>query len=657
MRLASILFFLVFTTSLRAGEIDSLRRELSAKGLADTTRGNICAGIAYAYYTTDGMLDSALTYYQLALKHYQKSKNSSMISSAHAGVGLIYREKGMYNKALGHYLDAHRYAVESGDQNKIAKALSGIGVVHNILHDYDKAIYYYGEAEKINLKTGNKLGLASVYNNTALAYVDLGQHEKAIKYFNQALEINKKMKDLRGIATNCENLGLIYLNHLNDPNLALSNFSKSIGIWRGMKDRLSISITLQYIASALYNMKRFDQCIDTAGLSLQLARESSSHSSEMAAHEWLYKAYEAKGNLDLSFKHFKHFVALKDSLSNDNEIRKIAETQLKYDFDKERVLDSVRNQVNYQKKQAEVDKQKEFSLYLTIGLVLMLGFTIWIWFVLRKNKKARIEIANQKLLIEQKNSEVMDSIKYASRIQQAILPPDEQMLKTLPQHFVMYMPKDIVSGDFYWLEEKGDLVFIAVVDCTGHGVPGAFMSIVGRNGLNDAVNIAQLSSAATILDFLNKYVNEALHQTYEQSNVRDGMDIALCVWNRRTNTVDFAGANNPIWVHRKGTAAMQEFKADKQPIGNFVGQQLRPFTPQKIQVEKGDMLYLFSDGYADQFGGPKKKKLKYKRLKQLLLDISSKELVQQGDHLRKYIHEWKGDLEQVDDICVMGIKI
>lgn len=654
-----VLFFIALVNA--KSNTDSLKNAMIQSN-ARLEKAKLAIEVAENYYNNEGLLDSSFVYFEKALHLFKKQKDLEGISQSYAGMGLIYREKGIYTPALKNYLLAYDYALKSKSNKRISKALIGIGVVHHIKQDHKKALYYYRKAEEANIKNDFKPGLASVYNNTGLIYSDTHDAEKALNYFRKSLKIDLEINDERGIATVYENIGLIYLNELNDSKQALENFSNSISIWRKMNDRYSVSITLHYIASALFASKNYKSCVDTAKLSLALALESKSLSSQMSAHQWLYKAFEQLNQKDLAFDHYKNFTAIKDSISNDNGIREITEMQLNYDFEKQRDKDSIahefRKQIAMNKKQAIIESQQQINNWLIAGSVIMFLFIVWIWIVLQRNKKAKKEIALQKLLIEQRNLEVMDSIKYASRIQNAILPPEEQVQKLIPEHFILYLPKDIVSGDFYWFEERNDYLFFAVVDCTGHGVPGAFMSIVGRNGLNDAVNIAGLTSAPKILDYLNHYVNETLHQRFENSSVRDGMDIALCVLNKTTNEIDFAGANNPVWIHQKSKNDFIEFKGDKQPIGNFVGlYDIKPFNSKKIKLEKGDTMYLFSDGYADQFGGPKGKKLKYKRLKEKLITVCSNDLKFQKNSLVQLLNDWKGDMEQIDDICIVGIKL
>jgi histidine kinase len=278
-----------------------------------------------------------------------------------------------------------------------------------------------------------------------------------------------------------------------------------------------------------------------------------------------------------------------------------------------------------------------------------------------KVQERTVEIMHQKEIIEDKNKDILDSIKYARRIQEAILPPVHMERKLLKESFILYKPKDIVSGDFYFLEEKDEHVIVAAVDCTGHGVPGALMSVVGHNGLTRAVNERHYTQPSGILDYLNKSVNQTLRQTYEESTVKDGMDIAMCSFNFKNNTLQFAGAHNPLWRIRPSApgegAELTEIKADKQPIGAFMGEFQKPFTNHELEMLPGDVYYVFTDGYADQFGGERGKKFKTSQMKEMFLSIHKKPMAEQKEIILDAFNAWKGDLEQIDDVCVIGVKI
>jgi len=271
------------------------------------------------------------------------------------------------------------------------------------------------------------------------------------------------------------------------------------------------------------------------------------------------------------------------------------------------------------------------------------------------------EVVKQKEEIELKTKEleilfkqVTDSIHYAKRIQEAILPPNSLVKTVLPKSFVLYKPKDIVSGDFYWIDKKGDWSYFAAVDCTGHGVPGAFMSIVGYNLLKDILKTTERVEPSVIMDMMNDGVANTLHASTSNNQTKDGMDMSLCAINYKTMELQFAGAFNPLYIIR-GDELLQ-YKADKFPVGMFVGDKQK-FTNNTIQLQKDDKIYIFSDGYADQFGGPRGKKFMAGNFRNLLLAASKLPIDDQQKMLNRTIEEWRGNLEQVDDILIIGVNV
>jgi serine phosphatase RsbU (regulator of sigma subunit)/HAMP domain-containing protein len=272
------------------------------------------------------------------------------------------------------------------------------------------------------------------------------------------------------------------------------------------------------------------------------------------------------------------------------------------------------------------------------------------------------EVVRQKQEIEVKSREleilythVTDSIRYAKRIQESILPPESFMRRVLPESFVLYKPKDIVSGDFYWVSEKDDKVLFSAVDCTGHGVPGAFMSLVGYNLLKEITEAMPEVQPAKVLDTLSEGVRRTLHQLDQSSASKDGMDIALCVLDKKKMELQYSGAMNPLYLARNRN--IQEIKADKVLIGYSYSDDQKNYTNHTVKLQKGDCLYIFSDGYASQFGGPRGKKFMVNNFRSLLLEIHQKPMDVQRDILEERFNTWKGSLDQLDDICVIGIRV
>jgi serine phosphatase RsbU (regulator of sigma subunit) len=271
------------------------------------------------------------------------------------------------------------------------------------------------------------------------------------------------------------------------------------------------------------------------------------------------------------------------------------------------------------------------------------------------------EVVQQKELVEEKQKEIVDSINYAKRIQLSILPPQDEMKEALRDHFVLYKPKDIVSGDFYWMVQvktsntSTPVSVVAAVDCTGHGVPGALMSIISNALLNQTTKNPDINSPAEALDYVNHELPKNLKAQQKGEIIRDGMDLTMCAFDFANRKIEFAGANNSLYVFTEGE--LKEIKADKQAISGSTDDIKKPYTNHKVQLNKGDVVYLFTDGYADQFGGPKGKKFKHKQLEQLLVEIHALPMEEQKAILDKRFEDWRGSLEQVDDVTVIGVRV
>ncbi len=259
------------------------------------------------------------------------------------------------------------------------------------------------------------------------------------------------------------------------------------------------------------------------------------------------------------------------------------------------------------------------------------------------------------ILLSKRNEDINASLRYAKRLQEAILPPYDYVKHLLPESFILYQPKEIISGDFYWIEKHEEIILLAAADCTGHGAPGAFMSIVGNNLLNQAVNIYNITQPSLILDFINNGLSKVLHNKVDEVSIKDGMDIVLCSFDKRNRILEFSGANNTLWLIRNKELIIT--KGDKFPVGAYLERGSKLFTNHVVPLLDGDTIYMFSDGFVDQFGGPKGKKFKYDQFRKLLLNIQNQSMEAQKLLLNKAISEWKGDLEQVDDILVIGMKV
>ena len=494
-------------------------------------------------------------------------------------------------------------------------------------------------------------------------------------YYEKAMTIANQLNDivLKGILYENRAVGLKYSNRYLE---ALKYHKMAIEI--DIKTNKTASLETNYlnIADLYFEMNNYQKSIEYNLKSLDLALELKSTNNIMQAYSGLAECYEQMGDKSNAYKNIQLYANWKDTLYKQQNASAMAEMQTKYETDKKEAENTLLIAENELDK-AELDKKaiQQKMLLILLGLVLLIvGYVVY-----SLNQKKKInkllntqneEILEKNEIIEEKNKDITDSINYAQRIQDAIL-PDESLLNNNYESFIYYRPKDIVSGDFYWIKEVDDKLFFAVVDCTGHGVPGAFMSIIGANSLNKIVEDLKIYKPGKILDELNLLVNSALgvNTSADSLKVRDGMDISICVINKKNNRLEFAGANNALYLLRKsltplsaldsimdnGDIFFYEIKANKMAIGG--GENVKGYNTHTVDLEEDDTVYLFSDGYADQFGGPKGKKFMYKPFKRMFLSIQDKSMENQLMHIDKTMREWKKDLEQLDDICVMGVRI
>ena len=400
-------------------------------------------------------------------------------------------------------------------------------------------------------------------------------------------------------------------------------------------------------------LKKSQEISESAGYPTPL-RDAAIHLSNL---------YFKQGKNKESLEMYKLHIKMRDSLNNESTQKAAIQQSAKYEYEKQRAIDDAEHDKEIAIEQEAKEKQTILTYATAGGLGLVAIFLLVVFNRLKVTRKQKniieeqkTEVENQKTVVElahteleEKNKEITDSIQYAKRIQNAILPPSKVVKEYLQESFIYYKPKDIVAGDFYWLEHAKGKVLFAAADCTGHGVPGAMVSVVCNNGLNRSVREYGLTDPGEILNKTREIVVQEFEKSEEE--VKDGMDIALC--SLEGNILQYAGAHNPLWIVRGGE--LLETKANKQPIGQFDNPE--PYTTHTLELQKGDSLYIFSDGYADQFGGEKGKKLKTANFKKLLLSIQKESMEKQKQLIDEAFENWRGDLEQLDDVCVIGVRI
>ena len=631
----------------------------------DTLRLEALNDIAWSLLYTNP--DSTYILGHIELEKARSKKLRKWETSALNTIGASYQVRGNYIMAIDFYQQCLKIREALKDMKGVASSLANIGSIYININEFAKALEYQQRSLKLAEEMGNQASMASSLNNIGIIYQNLADYKKALDYNQKSLALYQTLGDKQGIAASYANIGNTYAT-IGDNEKALEFQLKSNAIAKEIGDKFGESTSLTAIGKSYMKQKKFALALECLNKSNQIAKESEDINSEKEVTEVLYETYKEMGNYTKALSFYERFITLKDSILKDDNQRQIANKELEYQYEKKAAADSVVNAeerkvthalILAKNAQIEQDNTQKWALYGGVCLLLVFGGLMYNRFRITSKQKNIIEIQKletekQKEIIEEKQKEILSSISYAKRLQEAILPPNSLIKQNLPDSFFFYKPKDIVAGDFYWLEtdqKNSNALLFAAADCTGHGVPGAMVSVVCSNALNRTVNEFGITNPGEILDKVSELVVETFEKS--ESEVNDGMDISLCYFDKSKNELKWSGANNPLWIIRNNT--LIEYKPNKQAIGK-VDVPL-PFITQTIQLQKNDILYLFTDGYADQFGGEKGKKFKLSSLQELFLSKCHLPMDEQLKEVEKTLSNWKGNIDQVDDILIIGIRV
>lgn len=553
-----------------------------------------------------------------------------------------------YSEALKANFEACKLCEELKDTFELAHAYNSIGSIYRVSNKLDEAKIYFEKSIHLREATKDSVGLAANYNNIGIIYMMTSKYDTGMDYWSRSMVIKLAIGDSVGAATTMSNMAMYYRD-IGETEKALDYLHKALEIKQRVKDHSSISMAYLNLGELYIKQGKQQKGENYYLMALEEAKISKTKQLESWVHHILAETYYEAEKYKKAYDHFLLNRNLQDTIFNEETSKNLEVVESKYQNEKKAL--QIKNLEEAQKIQDE--KQQLILVSAGTGIFALLIIVLIISKNYRQKKRDNMLITEQKAIVDEKNKEITDSITYARRLQEAILPPNELIKEKLNNSFILFKPKDVVSGDFYWLEAVNDHIIFAVADCTGHGVPGAMVSVVCSNALNRTVKEFNIIKPSEILDKVRALVIETFEKSTE--DVKDGMDIAICSLNIKTKSLEYAGANNPLWILKKESEEIEEIKANKQPIGVY--HDFAPFTNHKISLNEGDSIYLFSDGYADQFGGDKGKKLKYKPFKDLLIKSSKLELSKQKEILLEEFEKWKGDIEQVDDVCVMGIII
>jgi len=638
-----------------------------------------------------GEIKKSTENYKNALSIYEEINDNEGSAKAYLNLGNLFKMQGNYKSALDNYYKSLKVSEKVGNKFQVAQLFQNIGIVNSEQKDFEKALENFNNALNTFAKLEDKRGIAEVNNNIATNYADNKEYDFAINYYLKALKLFKEIGYTPRIAYTYYNLGDAN-NKIKKHKKAKEYFDQSLGIYQNMNYPPGMGMCYNGLGEYYFYKKNYKKATEYLEKAKKIALEVDLTVS-IEAVKWLSKTYAETGSYKNAYENHVLFKQYNDSIFNDNNEKEITELRMQYDFEQEEKIRVEKEKIEKEKEkeiQAEKDKQNRYKLLglaaLLIGALLVAGISILSYRRKQKankllasqkqeieSKNVELEQSNEEILaqrdeIEEKNSviteqrdvalkqkqEITDSIHYAQRIQEAVLPDRKMFVNFIDDYFVFFKPKDIVSGDFYWMTRVNEKLIVTAADCTGHGVPGAFMSMLGVTFLNEIINKGKELVPGKILDKLRAKVIESLHQT--DGDTKDGMDMSIAVIDTTKKEIQFAGAYNPLYIIKNGENEINKIKGDRMPIGIHLKME-DDFTNHIINYNTGDIIYLFSDGYVDQFGGEKGRKLKSLKFQELLLSIKNKPMAEQKQYLNSFLLKWRGDLDQLDDIIIIGMKL
>lgn len=633
------------------------------------------------FYRNHSRYSESLILHNESLTLANQINDKKQIAISLNNIGVVYRRLDDQSKAAENHLKALKVAEEIKDTFSISVALNSLGNIFSLNGRYSEAISYFTKALQLSKDQKNSLGIAINNNNIGEVYEFSGDYEKAKEYYSKSLEINKLLKNEKGIAIGLNALGKILL-YTGFPITAYKYFSEAAVIDKKIGDKKFIADCYINLGSALATLKKYEEAKQCINQAIKIAEEIKSKLHLQQANDLLSKVYTQNNDYKKALFFYKKSTIYKDSILNEKSDKHIATIQTIFETEKkEKEIQILKQKQEINDK--EYKRQKYFNYSLIIGLILSMVLITVVYLSLLTKRRAnkllseqKEEIENQNLKIEQQKhnievknrnieeayqiiesyiGKITDSIRYAEQIQKSILPDMDRLQTIFNDTFTFYKPKDIVSGDFYWYAVRDEKIFIALADCTGHGVPGAFMSIIGIDLLNQIVIQQACEEPGKILSFLNNELREKLRKGKEELILKDSMDIALCIINKNTREVSYSGALIPLFIVSDGEVS--EIKPNYTSLGTSNRLFNREFRVHTFKLKPESWLYLSTDGYIDQFGGEFNKKFMRSRFVEFIVKLHILPANIQREEMEKQFESWMGKNEQLDDVLVWGIKI
>lgn len=645
----------------------------------------------------------ALAYYTKSMSFYEQAKDKAGIAKVTGGMALIYDHLGQVQEALRCYALSMKGYEEAKDADGVSIALTNIANVYMAQGEMEKALLYYHRSLKISESLKDKKGVGLTLNNIGNVYYYHGQYSEALRYYQQCLDLAKEIHDKPGLARSYINIASIYqLQKKLEP--ALDYFKKGLRLNEELGDKTGVSIALNNMSEVYTLMGNLDTSLVYATKSLAMIKEADNVEIMTSLYINVCNVYLLKGDYDESLKYglialkyskelgypylqkniseklkiiyqkknnpaktlemYELYVTMRDSLSNEENRKAIYKTFIKHEYEKKAVADSIKAfdekkiaDAKLSESQATIRQERTQKLALYAGFVLILIFTGFIYNRFKISQKQKQIIEKQKSFVDESQRKIIASINYARRIQSSMLPAAEEIDHYFKRNFVFFKPKDIVSGDFYWFHHDGHYSYVAVTDCTGHGVPGAFMTMIAQSLLNEVVIEQKITSPDKILEQLHSMVFKALKQHKGDEYSQDGMDMSLAKIDHENNLLHFAAArNHGFLIH---DSRIDVLKATSKSIGglSLLGEvePERKFNMETVELKPGSLLVLSTDGFFDQLND-EDKKFGTTRFKEMIVNLSNQP---EGEMrlLETTFNNWKKETPQLDDVLVLGVRI
>jgi serine phosphatase RsbU (regulator of sigma subunit) len=650
------LFFIIFSYALvsfaqNVNKIDSLENALKTNK-SESSALEIKLQLAKANLNEDN--DKAIALAKEAVLGFEKLQNKNKLGECYSTIGLANNYLSEYEESVTSFMLALKLFESEKNYKEINSVKKKLGTVYYNVAKYPLALKYFNEAKGYYEGVDEPIGLASIYNNIGLVFQNIQKFDSSLIYHQKSLMIKEKLNDKNGIANSKCNIGNIYLLK-TEFKKAIPYYEEAIKIKRELQEYTGIINPLQNLGLCYFGLDNLVKAEFYINQAVEICKNTNKKDGLKDCYYKLSDIYSTSTDLKNDYNYYNLGDSIESEIFNVENNNQILELETKYQTEKkEKEIEVKTLEISNQ----DLDlKRKQLTIYAFIIVLVLIGvLAFFIYRGYKQKQKAYVIITKQKQIVEEKNKEITDSIAYAKRIQSALLTPSVTLDANLGigQHFVYFKPKDIVSGDFYWsseaINDQGhSLFYIACCDSTGHGVPGAFMSILNMGFLSEAIKEKNIYAPGEIFN----YTRERLVNTVSKEGQQDGFDGIIFCFNITLNEISYAASNNSPVIIRN--SELVDLKCDKMPVGK--GMKNDNFTTYIYRKQNNDKLYLYTDGYADQFGGPKGKKFMYKKLNELLLSISSKSFSEQPKDINETLVSWQGDLEQVDDILIIGIQL